>query len=46
MALTVIKERLESIASMDTLHITELKNEDGSIEGTKITFKIPLLTDY
>ncbi|KKN71798.1 hypothetical protein LCGC14_0417580 [marine sediment metagenome] len=22
------------------------KNEDGSIDGTKITFKIPLLTDY
>ena len=46
MALTVTKERLESIASIDTLHITELKNEDGSIEGIKITFKIPLLTDY
>ncbi|WP_286813661.1 MULTISPECIES: sensor histidine kinase [unclassified Maribacter] len=46
MALTVTKERLESIAGKNTLHITEIKNEDGSVEGTKIAFKIPLLTDY
>ena len=46
MALTVTKERLESIAGKNTLHASEIKNEDGSIAGTKITFKIPLLTDY
>ncbi|WP_437372720.1 ligand-binding sensor domain-containing protein [Maribacter litoralis] len=46
MALTVTKERLESIAGTNTLQISEIKNEDGSIEGTKITFEIPLLTDY
>ena len=46
MALTVTKERLESIAGKNTLHISEIQNEDGSIDGTKITFKIPLLTDY
>ncbi|WP_424000997.1 ligand-binding sensor domain-containing protein [Maribacter sp. IgM3_T14_3] len=46
MALTVTKERLESIAGTNTLQISEIKNEDGSIDGTKITFKIPLLTDY
>lgn len=46
MALTVTKERLESIAGKNTLHISEIENEDGSIEGTKIAFKIPLLTDY
>ena len=46
MALTVTKERLESIAGKNTLHISEIKNEDGSIDGTKIDFKIPLLTDY
>ncbi|WP_324026193.1 two-component regulator propeller domain-containing protein [Maribacter sp. BPC-D8] len=46
MALTVTKERLESIAGANTLHISEIKNEDGNIDGTKITFKIPLLTDY
>ncbi|MGO4919560.1 ligand-binding sensor domain-containing protein [Maribacter spongiicola] len=46
MALTVTKERLESIAGTNTLHVSEIKNEDGSIDGTKITFKIPLLTDY
>ena len=46
MALTVTKERLESITGKNTLHISEIKNEDGSIDGTKIDFKIPLLTDY
>lgn len=46
MALTVTKERLKSIAGKNTLQISETKNKDGSIEGTKITFKIPLLTDY
>ncbi|WP_339627743.1 two-component regulator propeller domain-containing protein [uncultured Maribacter sp.] len=46
MALTVTKERLESIAGKNTLYIGEIKNENGSIAGTKITFKIPLLTDY
>ena len=46
MALTVTKERLESISGTNTLHILEIKNKDGSIDGTKISFKIPLLTDY
>ena len=46
MALTVTKERLESIAGKNTLYIGEIKNENGSIAGTKITFKIPVLTDY
>ncbi|SEK29507.1 Two component regulator propeller [Maribacter orientalis] len=46
MALTVTKERLESIAGKNILYIGEIKNENGSIAGTKITFKIPLLTDY
>lgn len=46
MALTVTKERLESISGKNALQITEIKKEDGTIEGTKIAFKIPLLTDY
>lgn len=46
MALKVTKERLESIAGMNTLQIEEIKNADGSIGGTKISFKIPFLTDY
>lgn len=46
MALTVTKERLESISGKNTLHLTEIKNEDGTIDGTKITFEISLLTDY
>ncbi|GGG46995.1 ligand-binding sensor domain-containing protein [Bizionia arctica] len=46
MALTVTKERLASISGENALQITEIKNADGSIGGTQITFKIPLLTDY
>ncbi len=46
MALTVTKERLESISGTDTLQLVEIKKKDGTIGGTKITFEIPLLTDY
>lgn len=46
MALIVTKERLASISGKNTLEIKEIKNEDGTIGGTNITFKIPLLTDY
>ncbi len=46
MALTVTKERLVSISGKNALKITEIKNDNGSIDGTNITFKIPLLTDY
>lgn len=46
MALMVTKERLESIAGANTLQIDEIKNTDGSVGGTEISFKIPLLTEY
>lgn len=46
MALKVTRERLESISGKDALNISELKNNDGSIAGTTIVFKIPLETDY
>ena len=46
MALTVTKERLISISRKNTLEITEIKKDNGIIEGTKVSFKIPLLTDY
>ena len=46
MALAVTKERLESISGRNSLHIAELTNDDGTVTGTKITFKIPLRTDY
>ncbi len=46
MALKVTRERLESISSKGALEIKELKQEDGTIEGTTIVFKIPLETDY
>ncbi|MGC1515017.1 MAG: histidine kinase, partial [Maribacter sp.] len=46
MALQVTKERLESISGKNTVHIVEIKNNKGAVEGTKITFQIPLLTDY
>ena len=46
MALTVTRERLESIAGKEGLTITEIKNEDQTVAGTRIALKIPLLTDY
>ena len=46
MALTVTKERLESISGANALEIKEIKHEDGTIGGTTIVFKIPLETDY
>ena len=46
MALTVTRERLESIAGKDALMITEIKKEDQTIAGTQIALKTPLLTDY
>ena len=46
MALTVTRERLESISGKDALEIKEIIEDDGSVNGTQIAFKIPLLTDY
>lgn len=46
MALTVTRERLESIAGKDALKITEIKNDDQTVAGTRIALKIPLQTDY
>ncbi|WP_298901196.1 two-component regulator propeller domain-containing protein [uncultured Psychroserpens sp.] len=46
MALTVTRERLESISGKNALEISEIKNSDGSIGGTAIVFTIPLETDY
>ena len=45
MALTVTRERLESLAGKDSLKITEIKN-DGVVTGTRIELKLPVLTDY
>jgi sensor histidine kinase YesM len=46
MALTVTKERLESISGKNALEMSEIKLKDGGIGGTTIVFKIPLETDY
>ncbi len=46
MALTVTRERLESISGKDSLHIEEIKNKNKTVAGTQIAFKIPLETDY
>ncbi|WP_188112107.1 two-component regulator propeller domain-containing protein [Aquimarina sp. RZ0] len=46
MALTVTQERLESISGKDALQIEEIIEEDSSIAGTQIAFRIPLETDY
>ena len=45
MALTVTKERIESLSGKNALVIKEIiRNE--KVEGTEISFKIPLETDY
>ncbi|WP_299218280.1 two-component regulator propeller domain-containing protein [uncultured Aquimarina sp.] len=46
MALTVTRERLESISGKDALQIKEILEEDATVAGTEISFRIPLLTDY
>ncbi|MBL4662194.1 MAG: histidine kinase [Flavobacteriaceae bacterium] len=45
MALSVTEERIESISGKGALQIEEIK-ENETILGTKVTFKIPLETDY
>ncbi len=46
MALTVTRERLESISGKDSLNIKEIINNGNTVAGTQIAFKIPLETDY
>lgn len=46
MALTVTRERLESISGKEALNIEEIIGDDEKVEGTQISFKIPLETDY
>ncbi|MDY8134616.1 two-component regulator propeller domain-containing protein [Aquimarina sp. 2201CG5-10] len=46
MALTVTRERLESISGKDSLDIKEIVYDDNTVAGTEINFKIPLITDY
>ncbi len=46
MALTVTRERLESISGKDSLDIKEIINNGKTVAGTQIAFKIPLQTDY
>jgi two-component system sensor histidine kinase LytS len=44
-ALKVSKERIENIATKNSFFIDEII-QDSIIKGTKIWFKIPLITDY
>ncbi len=46
MALEVTKERIQHLAKNNTLIIEEIINENGKLAGTKVVFKIPLVTDY
>ena len=45
MALTVTKERIESLSGKNTLVLEEIKTNDD-ILGTRISFQIPLQTDF
>lgn len=44
-ALSVTKERIENLSPKTNFKIQEI-TEDNQIKGTKITFRIPLKTDY
>ncbi|PHR69385.1 MAG: hypothetical protein COA67_10450 [Lutibacter sp.] len=46
MALEVTKERIESLSGKDAFIIEQLGGNETKILGTKVSFKIPLLTDY
>ncbi len=46
MALEVTKERIEHLAGKNTLVITEVADKNNKLAGTKVRFKIPLITDY
>ena len=46
MALQVTKERIESLAGVNTLKIEDISEKDHTLAGTKISFKIPLETEY
>ncbi|WP_405604519.1 histidine kinase [Polaribacter sp. Asnod1-A03] len=44
-ALKVTKERIQNLSKYNLFSIEEIKNK-GKVTGTKVTFKIPLKTDY
>ena len=46
MALQVTKERIEHLAKKNTLIITDNIDKNNKLAGTKVFFKIPLITDY
>ncbi|MEM9143200.1 MAG: two-component regulator propeller domain-containing protein [Bacteroidota bacterium] len=46
MAIKVNRERLESLSGKDALKIREIHNESGTVVGTQIVLKIPLLTEF
>lgn len=46
MALEVTRERIESLSGKNSFEIEEMKDEKQLVLGTKVSFKIPLLTDY
>jgi hypothetical protein len=46
MALQVTKERIESLAGRNTLTIEDVSEKDATLAGTKISFKIPLETEF
>lgn len=45
-AIELSKERIITLAGENTLKIVELKDLHSEVVGTKIAFKIPLITDY
>ncbi|MEM6685966.1 MAG: two-component regulator propeller domain-containing protein [Bacteroidota bacterium] len=46
MALQVTKERIESLAGRNTLKIEDMSEKDATLAGTRISFRIPLETEF
>ncbi|OIQ36395.1 MAG: hypothetical protein BM563_10885 [Bacteroidetes bacterium MedPE-SWsnd-G1] len=45
-AVALSKERITTLAGQNTTNIVELKDMNSNVVGTKVTFRIPLITDY
>ena len=45
-AVALSKERITTLAGENTLRIVELKDLHSNVVGTKVTFRIPIITDY
>ncbi|NVJ88391.1 MAG: histidine kinase [Flavobacteriaceae bacterium] len=46
LALNITKERIQALTLQHEFNISDIKTNQGSINGTQVSFKIPLKTEY